>query len=119
MLSHDEGIAPPGRDEAAGTKAAGHIKSKKSLQKTVMAGRHPHRVIRYYGRIGFTRHQRELLMPRSIFVRNCWWRFSKAGSANKTGSTSLWSRARSFLVVGMGRPGKCFWTKVSQWVSSS
>src|SRR5262245_57087932 len=61
MLSHAGGIAPPGRDEAAGTKADGPIKSKKSLQKTVMAGRHPHRVVRYHGRIGFTRHQRELL----------------------------------------------------------
>src|SRR2546426_7070844 len=38
-------------------------------------------------------------MPRSIFVRNCWCSFSKAGSANKRGSTSLWSRARSFFVV--------------------
>ena len=67
MLSHDRGIAPPGRDEAAGTKAAGHIKSKKSLQKTVMAGRHPHRMVRYHGRIGFTRHQRELLIARIQF----------------------------------------------------
>ena len=54
-------VAPPARDEAACNKTTCHITSKKSLPKTAMAGRHPHRAVRYYGRIGFTSHQRELL----------------------------------------------------------
>ena len=55
-------------------------------------------------------------MPRAIFVRNCWCNFLKSGSSTKTGSTSLWRRARSLRFVGMGRSGKCLWTNSAQRV---
>jgi hypothetical protein len=54
-------LAPLARDEATFNKTTCHITSNKSLPKTAMAGRRPHRAARYYGCIGFTSHQRELL----------------------------------------------------------
>src|SRR6266536_4825619 len=37
------------------------VASSKSVQKTAMDGRNTHRAVRYHDRIGFTRHERELL----------------------------------------------------------
>src|SRR6266852_4623825 len=52
---------PTSRDESAFNKTAWPVESRKSLQKTEMDGRNPHRAVRFHSRIGFTSHGRELL----------------------------------------------------------
>jgi len=65
-ISHRFGKAtPPRRKGSAGNKTAGHIRSRKSLQKAETDGRNPERVVHYHGRIGLSGHKRELLSSES------------------------------------------------------
>ena len=65
---------PTSRDESALNKTACHVESRKSLQKTEMDGRNPHRAVRFHSRIGFTSHERELLLipiqKPTVYLRN-------------------------------------------------
>jgi hypothetical protein len=52
---------PTSREEATFNKTACHAKSRKSLPKTKMDGRYPHRGVRFHSCIGCISHKRELL----------------------------------------------------------
>ena len=52
----------PSREESPCNKTVCHVESRKSLPKTKMDGRYPHRVVRFHSRIGFISHERELLL---------------------------------------------------------
>jgi hypothetical protein len=52
---------PTSREESPFNKTACHVESRKSLPRTKMDGRYPHRVVRFHSRRGFISHERELL----------------------------------------------------------